>query len=212
MTADIYPDNISLNDIYAQRVDHDGNLLWGPRGAAVCSANGYQWVPVLASDGFGGAIIAWEDDREETGGYTDIYCQHIGPSGVWGNPEPAIVSCLDVPADQGGWVRIKTRASSHDVAGESDSPIAGYNVWRMITDGGGGPEALSASSANVLATDRSKVPALLRDPATAKGVRVSAADAVLLGLPEGDVGIGRLLVCDQGYAVQHHRSDEERLD
>ena len=182
-TAAVYWDDYAPSEIYAQRVDYDGNLLWGPRGAAVCTAAEYQYTPYLISDGLGGAIVAWDDQRPETEYYSDIYCQRIGASGLWGNPEPEIISCADVPVDQGGWVRLTTRASSHDVAGE-ESAIFGYNVWRMI--GGGGPLAASVGMANVLAADRSRVVALLKDPATAKGVRVSAADAPLLGLPEGD--------------------------
>ena len=122
--------------------------------------------------------------------YSDIYCQRVGASGLWGNPEPRIVSCLDLPGDQGGWVRIKTRASSHDVAGETDTPIVGYNVWRMIP-GGPGPKAISAArrrrqARRRPAVPRSKLLALLADPATAKGIRVSGSRAVSLGLPEGD--------------------------
>ena len=186
---DIYWDEELANDIYAQRLDHDGNPLWGPKGAAVCLAAQGQNNPALLSDGRGGVIVAWEDYRID-GSYSDVYCQRVGGSGLWGDPAPEIVSCLDLPADQGGWVRIKTRASSHDVTGEYDSPIMGYNAWRMI-GGGGGPLALSsgaasASMANMPAIERSKTLALLSDPATAKGVRVSASQAASLGLPPGD--------------------------
>ena len=181
---DIYWDEESPNDIYAQRLDNSGNPLWGPKGAAVCLAPGGQYNLSLVPDGLGGAIIAWDDYRTDPS-YSDLYCQRIGPSGLWGNPEPAIASCADVPGDQGGWVRIKTRASSHDAAGEYDSPIMGYNVWRMIA-GGGGPLAASAGAMNVPAIDFSKLVALLSDPATAKGVRVGASQAASLGLPPGD--------------------------
>jgi hypothetical protein len=187
VAADLYVDNVSPNDIYAQRVDQDGNVLWGPR-AAVCLASDYQYAPVLAPDGSGGAIVVWEDYRIDPS-YSDLYCQRMSASGLWGNPEPEIVSCLDVPGDQGGWVRIKTRASALDAAGEIGSPIMGYNVWRMIW--GGGPLAASAGAASsgvakVPASDLSKLSALLADPATAMGIRVSGPDAASLGLPPGD--------------------------
>ena len=57
--------------------------------------------------------------------------------------------------------------------------------------GGGGPLAMSsgaasASMANMPAIERSKTLALLADPATAKGVRVSGSQAAALGLPPGD--------------------------
>ena len=103
VAADIYPDDVSLTDIYAQRVDHDGNLLWGPKGAAVCRASDYQYAPVLVSDGFGGTIIAWEDYRPETGGNGDIYCQRISALGLWGNPEPEI-ALVPGCARRPGWL------------------------------------------------------------------------------------------------------------
>ncbi len=54
-------------DIYAQRVhsDQDGDLeeLWGGDGLPVCTETGDQKYPQLVSDGSGGAIIAWQDQR-----------------------------------------------------------------------------------------------------------------------------------------------------
>jgi hypothetical protein len=184
VALDAYFDEAESSDIYAQRLDGNGNLLWSlPRGAAVCTAPLGQYVPVLVNDEFGGAIIVWEDERSEMD--WNIYAQRVGPSGLWGNPEPAILSCLDVPGDQGGWVRIRTGASSHDVAGEYDSPIAGYNVWRLI-DGGGGPMAASAGVAAATAFDRAGILALLTDPKRATGISVDAYQAAALGLPEGE--------------------------
>ena len=113
VTADLFVDDSgSPTDIYAQRVNHDGAVLWGPR-TGVCLLPDYQYNPVLAPDGLGGALVVWEDYRAGDGS-SNLYCQRMSASGLWGAPEPEIVSCLDVPADQGGWVRIKTRASSHD--------------------------------------------------------------------------------------------------
>jgi len=159
-------------DIYVQRLDGEGAALWGPRGAGACVARDYQFSPVLLPDGSGGAFVFW-DDMRASGSEGDIYAQRIGPEGLWGDPEPEVASCLDVPNDQGGWVRIRTRASSHDVAGEYGTPIAGYNVWRMI-EGGGPMSALGDA-----------LPRLL-DPTKAVGVRLDAAQAASLGLPEGD--------------------------
>jgi hypothetical protein len=182
VALDIYWDEESQSDIVAQRLDHGGNLLWGLKGASVCAAENTQYCPVLVSDGLGGAILAWEDYRVDNN-YSDIYCQRISPSGLWGEPEPKIISCLDVPHDQGGWLRIRTRASALDAASETETPIFGYNVWRLI--GGVGPFAASSGAATTT-VDRSKLVALLSDPATANGVRVSGSQAIALGLPEGD--------------------------
>jgi len=66
-------------DIYAQRVDGTGVSVWTPNGVAICAAPNTQQYPRLVSDGAGGAIIAWQDDR---GGSLDIYARRVNASGV----------------------------------------------------------------------------------------------------------------------------------
>lgn len=65
-------------DIYAQRVLSDGNTApgWPLSGLAVCSGPQAQWAPQLASDGRGGAIIAWEDYRSALPD-TRIYARRV---------------------------------------------------------------------------------------------------------------------------------------
>jgi len=68
------------NDIYAQRVDASGAVLWTIDGVPICTAEDYQGEPHLVSDGAGGAIITWYDER----GYynMDIYAQRVDSSGT----------------------------------------------------------------------------------------------------------------------------------
>lgn len=77
-TFDYYAD-----DIYAQRVSAAGALVWGT-GVNVCSAAGHQGYPVLVPDGFGGAIIAWEDARsgQNWADCLDVYAQRVDALGV----------------------------------------------------------------------------------------------------------------------------------
>ena len=70
--------NGSDEDVYAQRVDSTGNGMWGANGKAVSAANWDQDNPAIASDGSGGAIIAWEDDRDRD---EDIYAQRMDGNG-----------------------------------------------------------------------------------------------------------------------------------
>jgi hypothetical protein len=70
-------DNI-LADIYAQRWDSRGNIMWGANGAAICIDPGFQDLPELVSDGAGGAIIVWEDLRS---GFFDVYAQRVDAGG-----------------------------------------------------------------------------------------------------------------------------------
>ncbi len=76
-------------DIYAQRLDSDGNELWTSGGVAVTLAGGNQTVPDIAADGSGGAVIAW--DSYHSPGTYDIYAQRIdyGGTALWTtNGEP----------------------------------------------------------------------------------------------------------------------------
>ncbi|MFX0134218.1 MAG: hypothetical protein ACFFDN_11300 [Candidatus Hodarchaeota archaeon] len=66
------------NDIYAQRIDANGNTLWTPNGTPICTASNYQQMPYICSDGNAGAIIGWTDARNFP---TDIYAQRINASG-----------------------------------------------------------------------------------------------------------------------------------
>ena len=66
-------------DIYAQRVDASGTPLWTADGLALTTATNNQSLPAIASDGAGGAIVAWEDTRT---GASDIYAQRVSALGV----------------------------------------------------------------------------------------------------------------------------------
>ena len=67
------------NDIYAQRVDSSGAVLWTADGVAICTNSTYQGSPRIVSDGTGGAIITWQDSRS---GNNDIYAQRVNSSGA----------------------------------------------------------------------------------------------------------------------------------
>jgi hypothetical protein len=71
-------DRSGNDDIYAQRIDPNGSVLWTADGIAVCSATGLQQNPQITSDGAGGAVIVWEDKRS---GDTNIYAQRIDADG-----------------------------------------------------------------------------------------------------------------------------------
>jgi hypothetical protein len=66
-------------DIYAQRINGSGFLQWTGNGVAICTASGDQDKNTITSDGSGGAIITWIDQRN---GNVDIYAQRINAAGV----------------------------------------------------------------------------------------------------------------------------------
>ncbi|MEA1972174.1 MAG: hypothetical protein U9N34_02615, partial [Candidatus Cloacimonadota bacterium] len=76
-------------DIYVQKVDSDGQLLWQEGGIPVCTAEDMQNELAIVTNNIGGAIIIWHDYRN-TGG-VDIYGASLDADGnnIWtenGNP------------------------------------------------------------------------------------------------------------------------------
>lgn len=65
-------------DIYAQKIDSSGNILWTANGIAVCSKSTHQKNPKIIGDDAGGAIIVWEDSVNN---FFDIYAQRLSPTG-----------------------------------------------------------------------------------------------------------------------------------
>lgn len=71
-------DSGSVN-LYGQRIDPDGTLLWPPSGQVICAATGSQYNPKISPDDTGGLLLIWEDSR---GSDLDIYMQRADLSGA----------------------------------------------------------------------------------------------------------------------------------
>lgn len=67
------------HDIYAQRIDGSGTVQWTPNGVPICTAPRDQLVPAMCTDGSGGAIITWTDERTDR---CDVYAQRISSGGT----------------------------------------------------------------------------------------------------------------------------------
>ncbi len=77
-----WADNRILDsDIYAQRVNSQGQTQWGVNGMRVCvMSNNPAGEPRIVATGVGTAIIAWIDGR--SGGTWDLYAQEVNPDTV----------------------------------------------------------------------------------------------------------------------------------
>jgi hypothetical protein len=119
-------------DIYAQRVDSSGYLLWGEDGVPVADGPATQDWPVMASDGQGGAIIAWEQPAA-----SDIYAQRIDSEGqkLWG--EEGIVVCT--APDYQGWLDITEDGQGGAIMAWEDERTAenGADIYAQRVDGFG---------------------------------------------------------------------------
>jgi hypothetical protein len=119
-----------FNDIFAQRVSALGALQWGATQVSVCAAVDDQRYASLASDGAGGAIVAWRDERNGT---SDVYAQLVDRAGRTGWLAPDIAAVHDVPGDQGGQVFLSWDAARADRF--MDAAMSHYSIWRSIDAG-----------------------------------------------------------------------------
>ena len=152
-----------INDIYAQRVDAEGDVLWASAGVAVCTASGDQFRPWLASDGAGGVIVVWYDRR--SGSHYDAYAQRLDGSGniLWAADGVPLCTAagdqlrtMSVPDGAGGAIVswYDARSGTYDVYAQRIDPsgsvlwaadgvavcdAAGNQEWpRLTADGEGG--------------------------------------------------------------------------
>ena len=98
----------NLPHIYAQRISAAGAPQWTANGVAVCTADSGQVIPTIASDGAGGAVVAWLDYRFH-----------------WGRPFAQRLSSTGAPQWTANGVALAT----------SDSCQIAVNV---VSDGSGG--------------------------------------------------------------------------
>jgi hypothetical protein len=125
-------------DVYAQRVDRNGNALWATNGAAVCTATvdqpGSIQQSIIAADADGGAVIAWEDYRS---GDLNLYAQKVDSNGtkkwpVSGLPVCAALGDSDheqiMSCDSGGAI-ITWRGNQHIYAQRIDGN--GNILWDL---------------------------------------------------------------------------------
>jgi hypothetical protein len=68
------------DDIYAQRIAGTGAPAWAAAGVAVAVAP-VTTFPAIASDGAGGAIVAWADERNGAGNI-DLFAQRLSAAGA----------------------------------------------------------------------------------------------------------------------------------
>ena len=119
--------SLSESDVYLQKLDENGNPLWGNGGVKVCPEEpvegenpigGLKSRPAIVSDGNGGVIVTWCDRRQIYNG--EIFAQRFNAGGemlwdvkgvrVWDIPENypktagTIDSCLISDGDGGAVV------------------------------------------------------------------------------------------------------------
>ncbi len=175
----------SNNHIYTQRINAAGTVQWTTDGVPLSMAAGFQLYPQITSDGAGGAIITWQDERS---GNWDIYAHQIDSQGNTDDLLPDIYSVNDVPGDEGGYVNLTWEASPVDYyLGE----ITEYTVWR----------ALEASAA---ATWLSNGGTIVSSPAAALETSPTGTERPILrhASLNGEMFFWELIASQAGYRLE----------
>ncbi len=85
-------------DIYGQRVDPTGDVVWASQGLAIATAPGLQAMSCITANRYGGVILAWSDFRS---GISDIYAQQVTADGILGGINPTVNARLTCFPDMG---------------------------------------------------------------------------------------------------------------
>lgn len=73
------PNFLTTAQLYAQHIDANGKALWQKDGIPICNVKANQQQQDCISDGDGGFIVVWWDDRDI---FADIYAQRINVDGI----------------------------------------------------------------------------------------------------------------------------------
>lgn len=139
LTWQDYRSNNGFADVYAQRMNSSGAMLWTANGVSICNQAAAQRGPKLISDGAGGAFITWYDYR--AGNY-DIYTQRISLGGAPVFTTNGVATCTmatdqikpDICTDGAGGVIITwtdfRSTTDYNIYAQRQGPALGI-VWAV---------------------------------------------------------------------------------
>ena len=127
---------LSLQDVYAQRISGQGQLLWGKNGKPVIAANGEQIEHAMIPDGAGGAFLAWTDFRRGDRN-PDIYAQRINPKGdpMWKEDGALVCGAPDVQRSP----KLVSDSEGGILVGWTDKGGGSYDIYAQRVNKSGQP-------------------------------------------------------------------------
>jgi len=123
------------DDIYVQRVSSSGAPQWTANGVALCTAINNQFFPVIASDGAGGAIVAWMDGRSSS---FDVYCRRINSAGTPQWAVDGVALCTQAGTQSG--VVIAADGSGGAVVAWQDARAGNLDIYARRINSAGTPQ------------------------------------------------------------------------
>ncbi|MBU8921479.1 MAG: T9SS type A sorting domain-containing protein [Bacteroidales bacterium] len=116
----------SRYELYAQRIDEDGDTLWTGEGVLISSLA--TWDPAISPDGSGGAFIVWTTS-------SDLHIQHINSSGSF------LLGASGIPLTTGSVqptaVQLTYDGDGGVIITWADYSSGNYDVYALRMDGAG---------------------------------------------------------------------------
>ena len=139
-------------DIYAHHVQASGvaDPGWPADGRAVCTATGDQLLAKIASDGAGGALVTWHDNRSGAG--NDVYAHHVLASGAVDGVWPANGRALCLAANSQSATAIVWDGAGGAIVTWQDSRSGAFDLYAQRVEAFGrlgNPEPVIASVQDV---------------------------------------------------------------
>jgi hypothetical protein len=148
---------------FAFLATHPASAAW-PTGSLVnlplCTATDYQFTPALVSDGAGGAIVVWTDQR--SGGY-DVYAQRVSAEGaaLWATDGVVIGAAT---GDQ-QTARIVTDGAGGAIVAWEDYRSGGSDIYAQRISAGGAVQWTADGVALCSASGEQVFPSMVSDGA-----------------------------------------------
>jgi len=155
-----YDGRIAGNDIYVQRVNASGAVQWTANGVALCTATGIQWYPAITSDGAGGAIVTWYDQR---GGTYGIYAQRVDASGAIQWTADGVALCTATWNEI--WPTITSDGAGGAVITWMDDRSGNYDIYAQRVNASGAVQWTTDGVAICTATGDQAGPTIVSDGA-----------------------------------------------
>ncbi len=139
----------SVLDIYAQRVSATGAPQWVADGVVICDAINNQQLSRIVSDGGGGAVMAWEDNRSGTN--YDVYAQRVNGLGVvqWPANGVAISTATNHQTD----LRMVSDGTGGAIVAFDHARPNDHDIYAQRVDATGAPQWITNGVPIASATD-----------------------------------------------------------
>ena len=142
-------------DIFAQRVNSSGAAQWAANGAPICTAVFDQLDVEIISDGLGGAILTWEDNRSNVVDCPDIYAQRVDASGAALWTADGVSICNEASAQHGP--RLVSDGSGGTFITWYDQRAGDYDIYtQRVASGGAVQWTTNGVATCTMATDQLK--------------------------------------------------------